>query len=161
ISVSSRRFYLPPDQCKERTLFLAGREAHHALHVIRVRKGDRVTVLNGTGEQFECVVEEYDRDKVLLAVQQTISAPHPPWQVSLFQAVPKGKLMDSIVQKGTELGVHRIVPVLCERVVSQFGAKERAGRKNKWQLAAIEALKQSGLPWLPQVEAPIELAQLL
>src|SRR5262245_13447413 len=64
LGMSARRFYLPPEQCKESTLFLAGREAHHAMHVIRVRKGDAVTVLDGAGQEIRCLVEGYDRDKV-------------------------------------------------------------------------------------------------
>ena len=159
--MSPRRFYLPPEQCQESTLFLAGREAHHAMHVIRVRKGDAVTVLDGAGQEIQCHVEGYDRDKVRLAVREKFFVPRPDWHVTLFQAVPKGKLMESIIQKATELGVFRIVPVLAERVVTQFGTRDSSRKRSKWQVVAMEAVKQCGSPWLPQVEAATPLGLLL
>src|SRR5438552_14653985 len=112
------RFYLPPDQCVNPRLFLTGREAHHAIHVLRLRRGDGVTVLNGAGAEFRCEVQEYDRDKVKLAVTEKISAPAALCQITLLQALPKGKIIEAIIQKATELGTFRIVPLLSERVVA-------------------------------------------
>src|SRR6266571_9144809 len=118
------RFYLPPDQCAEAALFLTGREAHHAIHVLRLRRGDSITVLDGAGTEFRCEVEEYDRDKVKLAMTEKISVPPLPCQITLLQALPKGKIIESIIQKATELGAFRIVPLLSERVIgSQLEAK--------------------------------------
>ena len=61
------RFYLPPEQCQEPSMFLTGREAHHAQHVVRVRRGERVAVLDGAGLELLCEVQEFDRDSVKLA----------------------------------------------------------------------------------------------
>ncbi len=155
------RFYLPPEQCKDPTLFLAGREAHHALHVLRVRRGERVAVLDGAGLELLCDVQEFDRDKVRLAVIERRVQDAPPCQVSLLQAVPKGKIIESIIQKATELGAARIVPLLSERVVTEIGDKDAAQRAGKWQLVAIEAIKQCGSAWLPKVEAPLTPEQFL
>src|SRR5438270_11216948 len=97
------RFYLPPDQCREPVLFLTGREAHHALRVVRVRPGDRVTVLDGAGQECLCEVQAHDRDKVQLNVlEKRVLAPLP-CEITLLQAVPKGKLFEAIIQKATEL----------------------------------------------------------
>ncbi len=139
------RFYLPPDQCADAALFLAGREAHHAIHVLRLRRGDEVTVLNGAGAEFRCEVQEYDRDKVKLAVTEKISVPPLPCQITLLQALPKGKIIESIIQKATELGTFRIVPLLSERVVAaQLEAKALRHKTDKWRMVAIEAIKQCG-----------------
>jgi 16S rRNA (uracil1498-N3)-methyltransferase len=67
--------------------------------------------------------------------------------------------MEFIVQKATELGVYRIVPILSERVVPQLDAE--SNKLEKWQWTAIEAVKQSGLAWLPQVESPVTLKDYL
>ena len=166
------RFYLPPcraevqneggaDHCNDPTVFLTGREAHHALKVLRVRRGERVTVLNGAGLELLCDVQEFDRDKVKLAVIDRHLHPAPPCQVTLLQAVPKGKIIESIIQKATELGASRIVPLLSERVVAQVGEKDSAQKAGKWQLVAVEAIKQCGSAWLPKVEAPLTPAQFL
>src|SRR5213078_1517496 len=103
----------------------------------------------------------YDRDKVKLAVTQKISAPPLPCQITLLQAVPKGKIIESIIQKATELGASRIVPLLSERVVSLAGGKASSQKVGKWQLEAAEAIKQCGSAGLPKVEAPITPAQFL
>jgi len=156
------RFYLPPDQCREEALFLTGREAHHALRVLRLQQGDRVTVSNGAGTQFLCAVEQYDRDKVKLGVLEKISVPPPPYRITLLQALPKGKMFESIVQKATELGLCRVVPLLSERAVAapldQNGCRQKA---EKWRLVAIEAIKQCGSAWLPEIESPVALKQFL
>ena len=154
-SIPMHRFYLPPEQCQEPTLFLTGREAHHARHVLRIRRGERVTVLDGAGQEFLCEVQEYDRDKVRLAVVEKRFHPAPPCQVTLLQAVPKGKIIEAIIQKATELGASRIVPLLSERVVAQLDDAEAARKAAKWQLVAIEAIKQCGSAWLPRVEPPL------
>src|SRR6266403_2643062 len=58
------RFYLPPEKCREPTLVLTDQEAHHALHVVRVRRDERVTVVDGVGHEFVCEAKELARDKV-------------------------------------------------------------------------------------------------
>src|SRR6185437_4024689 len=149
------RFYLSPTEAKARPLTLAGREAHHALRVLRVRRGDEVTVLDGAGHEFRCTVDNFDRDKVQLAIAETKTIPALPCPITLLQAVPKGKIIESIIQKATELGVARIVPLLTERVVMDVDDKHAARKGEKWQQVAIEAIKQCGAAWLPRVEAPV------
>lgn len=154
-------FYLPPEQCQGDSLLLTGSEAHHARHVVRLRRGERVTVADGAGQAFLCELQEYVPDQVRLAVlERRIQSP-PPARLTLLQAVPKGKLMEVIVQKATELGASRIVPVLAERVVAHLDDDAAARKVAKWRLVALEAMKQCGLAWLPVVEPPVTLAQFL
>jgi len=155
------RFYLPPDECKTGPLTLAGREAHHALRVLRVRPGDRMTVLDGAGNEFACAVENFDRDKVHLAIVEHKKIAPLPCQITLLQALPKAKLIESIIQKATELGVARVVPLISERVISDLDKKNAERKGEKWQQVAVEAIKQCGMAWLPRVEAPITPAEFL
>lgn len=155
------RFYLPSADSKTGQLTLAGPEAHHALRVLRLRHGDQVMILNGVGGEFLCRVEEFDRDKLHLAVLETKSAPAPLCRITLLQALPKGKIIDSIIQKATELGVARIVPLLSERVVVDLDEKHAGRKADKWQHVAIEAIKQCGAAWLPRVEPPGTPAEFL
>ena len=154
-------FYLPPDQCRGDSLVLTGSEAHHARHAVRLRRGERVTVVDGAGQAFLCEVWEYVGDQVRLAAFERQSQPPPPAQLTLLQAVPKGKLMEVIVQKATELGASRIVPVLTERVVVHLDDDAAARKAEKWGLVALEAMKQCGSAWLPIVETPVTPAQFL
>jgi 16S rRNA (uracil1498-N3)-methyltransferase len=155
------RFYLPPERCAGTVMQLQGREAHHALHVLRLKRGETVTVLDGAGHEFACVVEAGPRDELDLRVTQKNSLAPPPFQITLLQALPKGKIIEPIIQKAVELGVHRVVPLLTERVVAQLDDEGAQHKRDKWRQVAIEAIKQCGAPWLPEIEAPAALAEIL
>jgi len=155
------RFYLPPESCAGATLRLDGREAHHALHVLRLKHGELVAVLDGIGNEFMCTVEDVARNAVTLSVSLKNFVPAPPCSVTLLQAVPKGKIIESIIQKAVELGARRIVPILSEHVVTHLDDEDAEKKRDKWQNVAIEAIKQCGAAWLPKVEAPMTIEQFL
>jgi 16S rRNA (uracil1498-N3)-methyltransferase len=149
------RFHLPPEQCQGPVLTLGDREAHHAIHVLRVAAGDRAGVLDGAGQELRCIIEAVHRDAVCLRVEERRQAPPPPFQITLLQAIPKSRMLEDIIEKATELGVHRIVPLLSERVVTRLDSAGLESRAAKWRQTAIEAIKQCGNPWLPRVEVPL------
>ena len=155
------RFYLPPKNCAGETLRLDGREAHHALKVLRVKYGELVAVLDGVGNEFLCTVENCSRDAVTLSVSLKNFKPPPSCQITLLVAIPKGKIIEGIIQKSVELGVHRVVPVLSERVVTQLDGESGEHKREKWEQVAIEAIKQCGAAWLPKIEAPVTIEQFL
>jgi len=152
-----RRFYLPPQECRADHLFLTGSEAHHAADVLRVKTGDKVVVLDGAGGELACRVESVARKKVQLEVQARMTEPTPSWQITLVQAIPKGKILEAIIQKTTELGVWRIVPLLSQRVTTHLEGDSIEQKAEKWRQTAVEAIKQCGQRWLPQVDPPITL----
>ena len=134
---------------------MTGREAHHTAQVLRVRTGQEVIVLDGEGHEFRCIVQNVSPKIVSLSIQQKIFTPPQPYEITLLQAIPKGKIIESIIQKATELGVARIVPILSERVATHLEADSVENKLQKWRLTAIEAIKQCGQPWLPRVDAPV------
>src|SRR5262245_589648 len=133
------RFYLPPDQCEGEVLLLGDREAHHALHVLRLRRGDQVVVLNGLGQQWLCEALQPKRDEIGLGVLRKRSVPRLPCQITLVQALPKGKLFEEIIEKATELGAARIIPLLSQRVVAHLQEKDIARKTAKWRWIAVDA----------------------
>ena len=149
------------ERCAGDALRLDGREAHHALRVLRLKRGELVAVLDGVGNEFMCTVEDCGRSIVTLSVSLKNFVPAPPCPVTLLQAVPKGKIIESIIQKSVELGARRIVPILSERVVTQLDDEDAEIKRDKWQQVAIEAIKQCGAAWLPKVEAPMTIGQFL
>ncbi len=155
------RFYLPPESCRNNSLRLDGREAHHALHVLRLKRGERVAVLDGAGNEFLCAVENAAKDSVTLAVEKTNFTPALPCPITLLVAVPKGKIIEGIIQKAVELGASRIVPLLTGRVVMQLDGEGAESKREKWRQVAIEAVKQCGAAWLPAVAAPQTIAEFL
>jgi 16S rRNA (uracil1498-N3)-methyltransferase len=155
------RFYLPPEQCRGQTLLLTQGEARHAVQVLRLRRGERVIVLDGAGLEFLCQTLELERGKVTLAILERQTLPPPTCQITLLQALPKGQIIESIIRKATELGAARIVPLLTDRVLSHPTGRDTAHKAQKWQRAAIEAIKQCGLAWLPSVHAPLTIPEWL
>jgi 16S rRNA (uracil1498-N3)-methyltransferase len=155
------RFYLPPGECRGSALTLTDREAHHALRVLRVQRGECVTVLDGAGAEFLCDVRDANRGTVELSVVEKKSIPPLPCQITLLQAIPKGKIIEDIIEKATELGAHRIVPILSERVTTRLDERSATEKADKWRLVAIEAIKQCGAAWLPHVDVPLTPEQFL
>ncbi len=144
-------------------LRLDAAESHHCLGVLRLQVGDKVVVFNGQGQEATAqITADGTRHEVHLTVlHQARSAPLP-CRITLAQAVPKGKNMDLIVQKATELGAAAIAPLLSERTVTRLeGDEDAAAKQKKWQTVAIEAAKQCGQNWLPTVAAPRGLKEFL
>ena len=148
------RFYIPPHAWNPDQLALDPGESHHALDVLRMKAGDRATVFNGQGAEATVELASVEKGKIALRkISASKSAPLA-CALTLGQAVPKGKNMDLIVEKATELGAAGIVPLLSERTVVRADADEAIGKRDKWQRVAIEAAKQCGQNWVPDVAKP-------
>jgi 16S rRNA (uracil1498-N3)-methyltransferase len=93
--------------------------------------------------------------RVQLKTLQISQMPPLPCAITLAQAIPKGKNMDLIVQKGTELGVSKIIPLISERTVIKIAADEAEKKTEKWQQIVVEAGKQCGQSRLPEVSPPV------
>lgn len=155
------RFYVEPRQSENELIALSDREAHHALNVLRLKEGERVVALNGEGAELSCTVEKLGRREVTLRVYQRNAIPPLPCQVTLVQAVPKGKAMEIIVQKAAELGAWKIVPVFSERTVAHLDEDRSESKAEKWRWIAIDAIKQCGSAWLPKFAEPLKPSQQL
>jgi len=148
------RFFAPPETTAGNEIALPPAEVRHAVDVLRLRPGDRAVILNGQGEEILGEVIDVGRRSVRLRVLQRQVLARHPCRITLFQAVPKARAMDTIVQKATELGASRIVPLLAERTVVHWDETVAAQKTVKWRIAAVEAAKQCGAAWLPQIENP-------
>ena len=155
------RFYLPFEQWSDPVCTLKNEEAHHAVQVLRLGAGDKIVVMDGAGRHCTCEIITASRAELRAQVVARAFAPPPSCRITLVQAIPKGKLMESIVQKSTELGVARVVPLLSDRVATRLEAAERREKASKWQQVAVEAIKQSGAVWLPHIEIPVTLREFL
>ena len=152
--MSTHRFYIPPERWTPGSLSLDDAEAHHCLDVLRLGVGSRVVVFDGRGS--EITAEIISVNKGIVQLKDLMSAKAEPLRcaITLAQAIPKGKNMDLIVQKATELGVSRIVPLLSDRAVVQLGDREARKKREKWRQVVIEAAKQCGQNRLPEIAEP-------
>jgi 16S rRNA (uracil1498-N3)-methyltransferase len=117
-----------------------------------------VVVFNGRGHEITAEIAQVTRGEILLCKMHEARVPPLPCQITLAQAIPKGKNMDLIVQKAVEIGASEIAPVISERTIVHLEAKEAAQKQAKWQQVAIEAAKQSGQNWLPTLRLPRKLS---
>src|SRR5947199_5334571 len=151
------RFYISPEKWNSGALTLTGSEAHHARDVLRVRRGDKVALFNGQGREITAEIADFSGDEIGLRKLHEAETPALRCRIILGQAIPKRKNMDLIVQKAVEIVAAEIAPIISDRTVVQVDPESAAQKHAKWQQIAIEAAKQSGQNWLPQVHAPRRL----
>ncbi|MEM7146196.1 MAG: 16S rRNA (uracil(1498)-N(3))-methyltransferase [Verrucomicrobiota bacterium] len=155
--MSLPRFYIPPQSWNPDALVLPQDEAKHALSALRLEPGEKLVAFNGQGHEATAEIAAVDNKQPALNTLNATRTEPLPINLVLGQAIPKGKNMDLIVQKATELGAHTILPILSERTVVRLDPDERDAKQSKWQRTALEACKQSGQNWLPQVAPPQSL----
>lgn len=148
------RFYIPPQTWNPDKLSLDAGETHHALEVLRMKAGDRATVFNGEGAEATVEIAAVEKGAVTLKKIAVGKSRPLTCSLTLAQAIPKGKNMDLIVEKATELGAAAIAPLLSERTVVKIDDSDSIAKKDKWQRVAIEAAKQCGQNWVPAVAKP-------
>lgn len=153
------RFYIAPEQWNAGDPILTDSEAHHCRNVLRLGPPDKVVLFNGAG--LEITAEIVSSDNAAIRLRKLHEARTPPLRcrITLGQAIPKGKNMDLIVQKAVEIGAAEIAPIISDRTVVRLDEESAAAKQSKWQAVAIEAAKQCGQNWLPQVHAPCRLGQ--
>jgi 16S rRNA (uracil1498-N3)-methyltransferase len=144
------RFYLPPGAWTADAA-LTGDEARHLSQVLRTRAGETITVFDGHGRRAAAEVVHIERDRVSLKMGEILPARLVQPQITLAQAIPKGKNMDLIVQKAVELGVSAIQPLVTRNTVVQPGES----KAEKWRRNALEACKQCGQDTLPEIAEPL------
>lgn len=155
------RFYVTPEQAAGDRIMLCPREAHHALHVLRVRTGERVQLLDGRGQVMQAEVVRAGRREVELHVGGRRHFPPPERRLALVVGLTKGAAFEEILQRATELGVTALQPVWTRRVVVRLEAEALASKLEKWRWIAVDALKQCGGAWLPEVGGPEPLESWL
>ncbi len=139
---------------RERAM-IAGEDARHIALALRMKAGERLTVCDADGQDYQCVIERISPEQVELRVEEVApSAGEPGVWITLYQALPKGDKMETIVQKAVELGVGRIVPVLTHRCVSRPDDKSMRKKCERYNRIALEAAKQCGRGRVPEV-APL------
>lgn len=147
----------PPDAANATELLLSADESHHLVAVNRARRGDPVVAFDGRGREWFCELARDSKNAAILTVRSTRQAAPLPCAITLAQALPKGSTMDAIVRKATEIGAARIVPLESERTQVHLDSGREDKKIDKWRVAALEAAKQCGNPWLPEI-SPVQNA---
>lgn len=156
------RFFVQNDSVKNNLITITGPDVKHISKVLRLVPGDKIGVSTGNGREFEAVIREITTKEVIseIVTEKQVST-ESPIRVNLYQGLPKGDKMELIIQKSTELGVGRIIPIISERTVVKLDGKKAGERRLRWQRIAEEAAKQSRRTAIPMVEEPVEFETAL
>jgi 16S rRNA (uracil1498-N3)-methyltransferase len=149
--VTVHHFFVEPGDVDGGIVTLRDTEAHHAARVLRVKPGDRISVADGTGAVYDAVVRHAGAE-VTAEVRCTRRAGTARPAIVLVQGIAKGDKVDTVVQKAVEVGVRRIVPVICERTIVRWDEQKREKAARRWREVARAAAKQCRSAWTTPVD---------
>lgn len=156
------RVHVPGPLAVGRTCAVEGDAATHIARVLRLSMGDALILFDGEGGEYAARIEAIRKGAVAVAVLERHAAEREsPLSLTLAQGISRGERMDWVVQKATELGVSRLVPVLSERSVVRLDPRQVQSKQRHWQAVAVAACEQSGRDRIPPVAAPATLTQFL
>jgi 16S rRNA (uracil1498-N3)-methyltransferase len=144
------------------TCVVSGTAVNHISRVLRLREGDELTLFDGRGGEYGARIAGFGKDAVRVAVQA-----HRPVEresaldLTLVQSVSRGERMDWVMQKATELGVRRVIPVLTERTVIRLDDRQKERKVQHWRAIVIAACEQCGRNRVPEVAAPLGFYETL
>ncbi len=145
------RFFVTCDQIRDNTVTVIGDDAHHISRSLRMAVGDEIIVCDMQKTEYTCVLKEFLPDRVVARVIATKkSNTEPPFKAELFQALPKGDKLDSIIQKSVECGVFSITTFNSERCIAKEAGNEEKKLQRRSRIA-LEAAKQSGRGIIPEI----------
>ena len=150
------RFYVSDISGAEKSVIISsGSDVNHIANVLRLSVGDEITVSDGTSRDYLCKISEIDtkdRHEVIADIVDVFdSNAELPVLIYLFQGVPKGDKLETVIQKNIELGVHAVIPVMMERTVVKLDEKKKKHKQSRYQGIAEAAAKQSGRGIIPEV----------
>jgi len=140
---------------------LSPQAAQHVTKVLRLRDGASLVVFDGRGGEYQATLHKAGREVGVKVGEHRTLERESPVRLTLLQALARGERMDLVVQKATELGVHRIIPVAATRSVVQLDADRGDKRTHHWQAVAAAACEQSGRNTFPIIDPPASLEYAL
>jgi len=139
-------------------IVLAAAESTHLVRVRRARVGEKIEMLDGSGGSAEGVLMLANPKVARVKTEKVMRHP-APWPRVLAVGLPKGDGFTDIIRQATELGVTELQPLITTRTEIHLEGTRAERKLERWRAAALEACKQSGNPWLPQIHAPVALPQ--
>lgn len=147
------RFYCSAKNVSGGRIVIGDREqAHHIRDVIRLEPGEPAVVFDDNGSEYDCTLEEILQDKIVFSVRKIMDRRNSGVHIAVACAIPKHSRIDDIIDKLTQLGVDRIIPLMTERVIVRMDRDKESGRLQRWSKIAAAASKQSHRNSIPLVD---------
>lgn len=151
-------FYVSPNNVREGLFTIVGDDFHHARRVLRKRTNDTIIATDGQGMEYNGIIRQVMADRIICDIQKVRRRPREPFTtVTLLVGMLKSHRFSVMVEKTTEIGVSRIIPVLTEHC--EVGDNSR--KVNHWKAIAKAAMKQSGRSILPEIDAPLPFREAI
>lgn len=153
------KFFVKTEQIENNNIIINGDDVNHIINVLRMKKDDKIRVCNqDTGDNYNAQITQYTKNEVDCEIIEKINkTTESNVHITLFQGLPKFEKMELIIQKNTEVGVNRIVPVIMERTVVKIDEKVAGKKLERWQKIAEIASKQSMRDIIPKIDNIIKL----
>ena len=156
------RFYVKPEDVTGDEILVSREEAHHIIDVMRLSSGDEIVAFDGTGKEYIGRILNASRGCVKIKIEKINEVkPQDKISITLAQALPKKTKMDFIIEKATELGVDKIIPLATERTIVRLRGEKGPQKNQRWQNVAISASKQCGRPDIPKINPAAKFNDIL
>lgn len=164
--MSLHRFYVPPGRIKPDRATIEGPEAIHLARVLRLLPGEPVQIFDGLGHEYLSCIREIRGSQVWVTLEVKTGSDlranrEPALEIVLAQGIPKGDKMELIIQKATELGAARVIPLVTERTMVRLEPDRAVKRQQRWQKVAAEAARQCRRSVIPRIDPPADFAKVL
>lgn len=156
------RFFVRKDQIDGDIIRILGEDAHHISRSLRMAAGEHVTVCDMQSKEYDCVLEEFLEQEVRARILSSKDSENEPkCYVKLFQALPKGDKLDSVIQKAVECGVGEITTFESERCVVKMKPDAEEKKLQRRNRISAEASKQCGRSSIPEVKETISFSEMM
>ncbi len=156
------QFFVEDAQIGKEFITITGSDVNHIKNVLRMKSGEKIRVSSKQGGDYYCEISELGDDFVQADIIDSEAAgTELPAKIFLFQALPKGDRMETVIQKAVELGVYEIVPVAMKYCVVKLDAKKAENKRKRWQAIAESAAKQSKRSRIPVVREVMSFAEAI
>ena len=157
------RFFVDDENINDEKIIIDGQDVKHITGSLRLEVGENIEVSNKKGKDYKCKIGEINKDNIVCLVLETYkSKGESDIDIVLFQGLPKSTKIELIIQKSTELGVKKIVPLATERCIVKINDKKKEKKKiERWSKIAEEAAKQSKRGIVPEINDVMDFKEAL
>ena len=154
------QFFVEEDAIGADNISITGEDVNHIKNVLRMKKGTDIRISNKNDKDYTCHIVSIEDDEILAAIDEVdLEGTELPSKIYLFQGLPKGDKMETVIQKNVELGVSSIIPVSMKRSVMKLEPKKVKSRIERWNKIAESAAKQSKRMIIPEVTEPVTMKE--
>lgn len=155
------QFFIEDEQIGKEYVTIVGSDVNHIRNVLRMKPGEKIRVSSRGGADFFCSIAEVGPDFVQADILEEAVKTELPSRIYLFQALPKGERMETVIEKAVELGVYEIIPVAMKYCVVRLDEKKAANKLRRWQAIAESAAKQSKRSMIPRIHPVMKFSEAL